>query len=98
MGYFVREQLPITYAMADQYTVANHWYSSVMGPTWPNRFFLMLRKMGGYKSNQIDGDYSFETLLPPALRARYFICLLLQQHQFHDVASGSTRSRQDESF
>ena len=61
MGYFVREQLPITYAMADQYTVANHWYSSVMGPTWPNRFFSHAAQNGGYKSNQIDGDYSFET-------------------------------------
>ncbi|MBT6176170.1 MAG: hypothetical protein HOI23_02915 [Deltaproteobacteria bacterium] len=62
MGYFIREQLPIAYAMADQYAVANHWYSSVMGPTWPNRFFSHAAQNGGYKNNQIDGDYSFQTL------------------------------------
>ena len=39
MGYFIREQLPILYSMADQFTIANQWYSSVLGPTWPNRFF-----------------------------------------------------------
>lgn len=40
MGYHVRSQLPITYALADSSAICNHWYSSVMGPTWPNRFYL----------------------------------------------------------
>src|SRR6185295_5255464 len=40
IGYFDRERLPILYALADQYTVCDHWFSSVMGPTWPNRFYL----------------------------------------------------------
>lgn len=62
MGYFNREQLPILYSMADQYTVANQWFSSIMGPTWPNRFYAHAAQNGGYKGNQIDGDYSFETL------------------------------------
>jgi phospholipase C len=40
ISYFDRERLPILYALADQYTVCDHWFSSVMGPTWPNRFYL----------------------------------------------------------
>lgn len=40
MGYHVREQLPITYALADSYAICDQWYASVMGPTWPNRFYL----------------------------------------------------------
>lgn len=62
MGYFIREQLPILYSMADQFTIANQWYSSVMGPTWPNRFFSHAAQNNGYTNNKIDGDYSFETL------------------------------------
>src|SRR5688572_27269518 len=36
MGYHIREQLPITYALADASAICDHWYASVMGPTWPN--------------------------------------------------------------
>ena len=40
MGYHVREQLPVLYALADNYTLFDHWYASVMGGNWPNRFYL----------------------------------------------------------
>ncbi|HEY4121897.1 MAG TPA: alkaline phosphatase family protein [Byssovorax sp.] len=40
MGYHVRSQLPITYALADQAALCDRWFSSVLGPTWPNRFYL----------------------------------------------------------
>jgi phospholipase C len=40
MGYHVREQLPILYALADASAVCDRWFSSLLGPTWPNRFFL----------------------------------------------------------
>ncbi len=40
MGYYVREHLPVLYSLADQYTVCDRWFSSVMGSTWPNRFYL----------------------------------------------------------
>ncbi|WP_434048171.1 MULTISPECIES: alkaline phosphatase family protein [Sorangium] len=40
MGYHVREHLPILYALADASAVCDRWFCSVLGPTWPNRFFL----------------------------------------------------------
>jgi len=40
MGYYVRAQLPTTYALADAFTVCDAYHASVMGPTWPNRFYL----------------------------------------------------------
>lgn len=40
MGYHVRAQLPVTYALADAYALADRWFCSVLGPTWPNRFYL----------------------------------------------------------
>lgn len=39
MGYYVREQLPAHYLLADHFTICNRWHASVLGPTWPNRFF-----------------------------------------------------------
>jgi len=40
MGYRIREQLPATYALADAGAVCNRWFSSCLGPTWPNRAYL----------------------------------------------------------
>jgi phospholipase C len=40
MGYYVRDQLPTTHALADAFAVCDAYYCSVMGPTWPNRFYL----------------------------------------------------------
>src|SRR5512138_2009406 len=36
MGYYTRDQVPITNALADQGAVCERWFASVMGPTWPN--------------------------------------------------------------
>ena len=32
--------LPITSALARNFVTCDHWFSSVPGPTWPNRFFV----------------------------------------------------------
>ena len=52
MGYHTREQLPVLYALADEYVVCDQWFSSVMGPTWPNRFYAHLATAGGMMSNE----------------------------------------------
>jgi len=52
MGYYTRDQLPITYALADGGTVCNRWFSSVLGPTWPNRFYLHGATSRGQKGNR----------------------------------------------
>jgi phospholipase C len=35
-----KSQLPVTYQLATQFAVCDHWFSSLPGPTWPNRFFV----------------------------------------------------------
>ena len=52
MGYYSREQLPISYALAENYTLCDGWFSSVMGPTWPNRFYLHCGTSGGVTNNR----------------------------------------------
>ena len=49
MGYYDRKQLPILYALADQYTVCDRWFCSVLGETWPNRFYLHAATAQGIK-------------------------------------------------
>jgi phospholipase C len=51
MAFYRRENLPVTYALADQYTVCDRWFSSVLGPTWPNRFYLHAATSRGIRDN-----------------------------------------------
>ena len=51
MGYHVRDQLPVTYGLADNFALCERWYASVMGPTWPNRFYMHACNSGGVKTN-----------------------------------------------
>jgi phospholipase C len=41
MGYYTPEVLPFAYSLAGHFTVANRWFSSMPGPTYPNRRFLL---------------------------------------------------------
>jgi phospholipase C len=41
MGYFPRGSLPALHTLAEQFVVCDHWFSSLPGPTWPNRFFAL---------------------------------------------------------
>jgi phospholipase C len=52
MGYHDREHLPVQYALADQFTVCDRWFASVMGPTWPNRFYLQAGTSEGRRDNR----------------------------------------------
>jgi phospholipase C len=51
MGYHVREQLGVSYALADAGVTCDRWNASVMGPTWPNRLYLHGATAQGRKSN-----------------------------------------------
>lgn len=40
MGYYPKGSLPVIHSLAENFTVCDHWFSSLPGPTWPNRFFV----------------------------------------------------------
>ena len=40
MGYYPQGFLPALHTLAESFVVCDHWFSSVPGPTWPNRFFV----------------------------------------------------------
>jgi phospholipase C len=41
MGYHKRADIPFQFALAEAFTVCDAYHSSVFGPTWPNRMYLM---------------------------------------------------------
>ncbi len=51
MGFHDRSQIPLYYWFADNFAVCDHWHASVMGPTWPNRFYLHATTSKGKKDN-----------------------------------------------
>lgn len=51
MGYHDRSQIPLYYWFADNFAVCDHWHASVLGPTWPNRFYLHATTSKSKKDN-----------------------------------------------
>jgi phospholipase C len=51
MGYHDRGNIPFYYALADRYTVCSRWFASLLGPTWPNRFYLHAATAKGKRDN-----------------------------------------------
>ena len=41
MGYWTEQDLPFYYGLARTFPLADHWFSSCLGPTFPNRRFLL---------------------------------------------------------
>jgi phospholipase C len=44
---FAAGALPVLRTLANQYCLFDNWYSSLPGPTWPNRFFVHAGSSGG---------------------------------------------------
>src|SRR5262245_33968159 len=51
MGYYVRAQIPVTYALADAGVVCNAWHAACLGPTYPNRCYLHGATSHGVKTD-----------------------------------------------
>ena len=77
MSYYDDRELRTYDKFAHQYAVCDHWFASVPGPTWPNRFFAMCGTSTGITGNLRVIDHpTFFDLLPPG-SFRYYS---------HDVA------------
>jgi phospholipase C len=47
MHCYTRDQLPVLTTLAEEFAICDNWFSSLPGPTWPNRFFLLAATSGG---------------------------------------------------
>jgi phospholipase C len=62
MACFSADQLPVINALAREFVVCDHWFSSMPGPTWPNRLFVHAATSGGLDDSPTSLQ-SAETLL-----------------------------------
>jgi len=58
MGYYPLDFLPALHALAREFTVCDHWFSSLPGPTWPNRFMALTGTAMGRVNMPSDGTHS----------------------------------------
>jgi phospholipase C len=52
MGYLTSDDIPFYYALYATFAMGDHYFSSVLGPTYPNRFFLVAGTSFGRISNE----------------------------------------------
>jgi phospholipase C len=59
MAHFMRDDVPFQWALADAFTICDGYHCSVMGPTWPNRLYLMTGQVdpAGKHGGPIYGDF-----------------------------------------
>ena len=55
MGYYTQRELPFYYSLFGDSALCANYFCSVLGPTWPNRFYLMSGTSGGITTNGIWG-------------------------------------------
>ncbi len=63
VGYYDRRQLPYYWSLAQNFTLADRYFASILGPTTPNRLFSIAGQAGGLTTNPIHGlEVDFPTI------------------------------------
>ena len=60
MGYYTAAELPFYYSLLDEFTLCGKYFCSLLGPTWPNRFYLAAGTSGGITTNGLWGYGIFD--------------------------------------
>src|SRR5262245_11067390 len=60
MGYYTAQELPFYYSLLADSTLCANFFCSLLGPTWPNRFYLMSCTSGGITTNGLWGYGIFD--------------------------------------
>jgi phospholipase C len=56
LGYYDEPDLPYYYALARTFALGDHYFSALLGPTWPNRMFMESGSSFGKLGNNSVGD------------------------------------------
>jgi phospholipase C len=60
LGYYTEQELPFYYGLFEDSTLCVNFFASVLGPTWPNRFYLMSGTSGGITTHSAGGYGVFD--------------------------------------
>jgi len=66
LSYFEGEDLPFYDVLARRFMVCDRWHASLLGPTYPNREYLLSAQSGGYKTNYLplaEGGFKWPTIV-----------------------------------
>jgi phospholipase C len=61
IGYYTARELPFYYSLFDSAALCANYFCSLLGPTWPNRFYLMSGTSGGITNNGFWGYGIFDS-------------------------------------
>lgn len=89
---FGAQNLPALHTLAREFALCNKWFSSVPGPTWPNRFFFHCATSGGYLDNALR-DYTMRTIFQNLSEAR-----VNWRVYYHDVPQSLALANQRQFF
>lgn len=59
MTYFDETDIPYYYALADRFAIGDRYFSAVLGPTFPNRFYMMTGTSFGHVQNDMPDNNGF---------------------------------------
>ena len=62
MGYYTQDDIPFYYDLAQKFAISDRYFSSVLGPTLPNRFYLMAATSFGHLTT---GDATAQGVFKP---------------------------------
>ncbi|HEV8648636.1 MAG TPA: alkaline phosphatase family protein [Actinomycetes bacterium] len=60
LGYYTAAELPFYYSLFEDSTLCVNYFCSLLGPTWPNRFYLAAGTSGGITTNGVWGFGVFD--------------------------------------
>jgi phospholipase C len=60
MGYYTASELPFYYILLDDSALSANYFCSLLGPTWPNRFYFAAGTSGGITTNGVWGYGVFD--------------------------------------
>jgi phospholipase C len=63
MGYYDQTDLPFYYGLANTFAIADRYFCSLLGPTYPNRFFLLAATAFGHiRNDMMQGGFTQRTI------------------------------------
>ncbi len=60
MGYYTASELPFYYSLFEDSALCANYHCSLLGPTWPNRFYFAAGTSGGITTNGVWGYGVFD--------------------------------------
>jgi phospholipase C len=67
MGYYTAAELPFYYSLFDNSALCANYFCSLLGPTWPNRFYFAAGTSGGITTNGVWGYGVFDSTNYPII-------------------------------